>query len=397
MTDLEPGSHPAPRGSSEPRDARGGAERSPANVTHCIHGLGLGGAQKVIASIIRGRHPESYRHFVYSCSDGVLREEVERAGGTVRIVPRTLPRLDPLWVLRLSRAMRRDGIDLVHTHLFGDSLHGYLAARSAGGLPVIMTVHNVAGSFTRLQRLGYRWLLPRVAKTVACSHLVRRSLPSFHAEAARRAIAIPNGIEDPAEQDRTAADPQALRRSLGVDGRATLLAGIGRLAAQKNFRHLISAFARLCRASSADLRLVLLGDGPLRGDLESQARQGGVADRVIFAGFRPDVSSLLRAIDVVVFSSLYEGLPVALLESMAAARCIVSYAVPGMLEAIRDDREALIVPIGDVGRLSQALRSASTDASLRARLGEAARQQFLEKFTADAMVQAYQALYREVL
>ena len=99
----------------------------------------------------------------------------------------------------------------------------------------------------------------------------------------------------------------------------------------------------------------MVGDGSLRQDLERLACAAGIAERVVFTGFREDVPRLLRVVDVVVFSSLYEGLPVALVEAMAAGRCVVATDVPGIVEAVRDEAEALIVPIGCPDRLAQAL------------------------------------------
>jgi glycosyltransferase involved in cell wall biosynthesis len=105
---------------------------------------------------------------------------------------------------------------------------------------------------------------------------------------------------------------------------------------------------------------------------------------------------LLQAVDVLVFTSGYEGLPIALLEGMAAARCIVGTDAPGILDAVRDHREALIVPVGDPDRLRCALEQALADPALRKRLGAAARCRFLEEFTAERMVARYEQVYQEV-
>lgn len=364
-------------------------------VAHCVHGLGLGGAQKIIASIVRGTDPAVFRHFVYSCDDGVHREEVEQAGATVRVIERRLPKFDPMWVIRLASAMRADGIDLVHTHLFGDSLHGYLASRAAGRPPVIMTLHIGVEGLNVLQAWGYRWLLSRCARVVACSRAVQSSFQSSRAGSRPAVLVIPNGISLSRRPDGPVS-AQEVRQRLGARAGETLLASIGRLVEQKGHRYLLSAFAKLVRSRGVGARLVVLGDGPLRGALEMQAREEGIADRVLFAGIRADVLGLLPAIDVVVFSSLFEGMPVALLEAMAAARCIVATDVPGIVEVVRHDREALIVPIGDAEGLCQALHDVATAPALSRRLGEAARRRFLGEFTAERMIERYEDVYLQV-
>ncbi len=362
-------------------------------LAHCIHGLGLGGAQKVIAGIIRGRRDPRFEYYVYSCHEGAQRQEIEAAGATVRIIPRALPKLDPLWAWGLARQMRRDGIHLVHAHLFGDSLHGYLGARLAGGLPVVLTLHSRPEAYTSLQLRGYRWLLARSAATVACSAAVERAF-SGRGLTAGRLLTIANGLEPPA----TEVPPtrrRELRSDLGASEETILIAAVGRMVVEKAYGDLIAAFARI--RPELDTRLVLVGEGPLRQDLEAEARRLQLGDRVIFTGLRSDVPELLQAVDVVAFSSLFEGMPMVLLEAMAASRCVVTTDVPGILEAVRDDREALVVPAGDVASLTAALERVAADRSLRERLGAAAKQRFDAAFTADAMVRAYEGLYREVL
>jgi glycosyltransferase involved in cell wall biosynthesis len=170
------------------------------------------------------------------------------------------------------------------------------------------------------------------------------------------------------------------------------------LSEQKGQRYLISAFARLRREQPDNpVRLVLLGDGELRQELEAQVTAEKMSDHILFAGFRPDIPELLQAVDVIVFSSLFEGLPIALLEAMAAARPLVCTDIPGNLDAVRDDREALIVRTADADSLAQALGRITRDTALRQRLGQGARQRFLDQFTAAAMVGHYEDLYHQVL
>lgn len=359
-------------------------------IAHCIHGLDLGGAQQVVKHLVRGCGRAGFSSVVYSPVGGVFADEVADAGAVVHVLPRRFPKLDPGWVRTLARQMRDDGIELVHTHLFGDSLHGYLAARSAGQLPVVTTLHAVAGFHSRVQRLGYRWLLPRVARAVACSDAVRRSFVADLAGRPATVDVIANGIALPSPEHAAAA-------AIDVGGgRAVVVAGIGRLVPEKDFASLIDAVALLWK-EGLPIRLLLLGEGPLRGALEARAAAAGVAEWVSLPGFRPDVQELLRTIDVVAFSSLDEGLPMALLEAMAAARCVVATDVGGIGGAARHDQEALLVPPRDPAALAGALRRVIRDPALRRRLGAAAERRVRECFTAERMVDAYMRLYRDVL
>ncbi len=356
-------------------------------VGQCIHGLGLGGAQKIIASIVRGRS-EGFEHVVYSCEDGVLMDEVERAGATVRIVPRHVPKWDHGWMRRTAAAFERDGVDVVHGHLFGDTLHGYFAARRAGDRPFLMTLHNDYRSFSRLQRWGYSYLLKHADMSVGCSDFVRRSFAE-HSALNGRLVAVPNGVEPPIEPRRSRRE---LLEELGApDGRQVVMA-FGRLSEQKGYSHLLEALASLEERP----HLVLVGEGELEGELRRQADALGIGELVTFAGFRSDVGDLMYAADIVVFPSLWEGLPVALIEAMARARCLIVTDLPGMVEAVGPERGAIVVPPGDSGALAEALHTVTTSPELRMQLSRGAAERWEESYTADAMVRAYEALYRRL-
>jgi len=358
--------------------------------------MGLGGAQQVIRHIVAASDASSYEYLVYAGHDGVFRPDIEAAGAVVRVVPRRLRLFDPFWLAALSRQMRRDRIEVVHTHLFGDNLHGYLAARLAGDIPVIMTLHNTARHFRRTQLLAYRWLIPRSERAVACAPSALEAFKEMFGEHARSMIVIPNGL--PEEEDKLPAPAvtAGLRRELGIPDGARVVVALGRMVAQKAFSDLISAFARVAARGRRDARLVLLGEGEERAALERQAAREGVGELVLFPGFRNDARSIVAASDVLAFSSLYEGLPVALLEGMAASRCIVATAAPGLREVLTNERTALLVPLRDPDAMAKALERALSDTALRERLGAAARACYLAEYTADTMARRYEAVYAQL-
>ena len=362
-------------------------------VAQCIHGLGLGGAQQIVASIVRDPRGKPFRYFVYSSLGGVRKNEIESPEVAVRVLPRMIPKLDPVWVARLRTAFESDRIDVVQTHLFGDSLHAYLAAR-LGNLPVVMTLHNRAESFSRMQQVGYRWLIPRCFRVVSCSESVRQTFQTTGWPGVERIVAIPNGIQTNA---RTVSDQAVaeIRSQLGIAPETTTIAAIGRLVEQKGYKYLIEAMRLLTEVSQSRTRLLIIGEGPYRERLQAQIHVAGLGEHVIITGYRSDIPALLEIVDIVVFSSLWEGLPIALLEVMAAARCIVATRIPSITEAVRESREALLVPPANAGQLAQALELAIAQPDLRRRLGQAARARFQTQFTAERMIARYEEIYAQ--
>jgi len=364
-------------------------------IAHVIHSLGLGGAQQVVKYLVSHGDKARFEHRVYAGSSGVFHPEIEAAGAEVTIAQRYLAKVDPLWIAKLVKLLRRDKIQLVHTHLFGDSLHGTIAARWAGRIPVIVTIHNSLVDFSAVQRAGYKWMLPRAARVVACSESAGES---FHALVDASMIdVIPNGLDPAAVPAVTDATVRVARDALGVPRDSVLLGAMGRLVPQKGFSFLLSAFRSLVDRARFDVRLVLLGAGPNEEMLRRQAADAGIADRVSFLGFRSDARALMLGFDVLVFSSLYEGLPIALLEGMAARRCIVSTSAPGLAEVLTDGEDALLAAPRDAQSLAEALLRAVGDADLRRRLGDAAHRTFLARYTVERMVSRYESLYREIL
>jgi glycosyltransferase involved in cell wall biosynthesis len=200
----------------------------------------------------------------------------------------------------------------------------------------------------------------------------------------------------PLQEFAPVAPERALRarRELGLPPGALLVGAIGRLNEQKGHRYLLDAAAQVFRGR--DVRLLIAGDGDLLEPLREQARQLGIAERVVFAGHRGDVPELLGAIDVFCISSLYEGTPLTLFEAMAAGKAVVSTSVDGCREVLADGHNGLLVPPQNAGALASALVRVLDDAALRKRLGEAALRDS-RRYDVDACVRQMQDLYEELL
>jgi len=366
-------------------------------VAQCIHGLGVGGAQQVVRFIVSDGDTQEFEHYVYTPHGGAFLPDIEAAGATVRIVARVLPKFDPVWIWRLAAQFRRDEIDVVHCHLFGDSLHGYFAARAAGGLPIVITTHSSITNFSNAQRRGYRWLLQRADRTVGCSESSGRQFREYLAGTNTRVDVVPNGLA-PGSVVRAEDDHwQAFKAEMGIPAAAPVVGSVGRLVPSKGFDRLIEAFSDVLAASTTEARLIIVGDGAQRDELERKITQTGLVGRAILTGYRSDAAALTSRFDVLAFASDYEGLSLSMLEGMASARCLVATDAPGICDVLTDDLDALLVPPRDVPALAAALTRVLEDDGLRTRLGCAGRETFYGNYTARHMADRYETIYREVL
>ena len=221
------------------------------------------------------------------------------------------------------------------------------------------------------------------AHTTECLHAYER-IPR------RKLHTIVNGID--ARLFERPIDVAAVRASTGVPAGARIALFASRLEPQKDVANLLAAFA-LLDESVRDLHLVIAGQGGLRPQLEEEARIRGLSSRVHFVGVRLDVPDLLRASDVFVLSSRWEGLPMVVLEALAAGCPVVSTAVGGVPTAIEDEHTGLLVPPQDAQALASALTRMVSDAALRSRISDEGRKVFASRFSATAMTRAYEALY----
>ncbi len=303
-------------------------------------------------------------------------------------------KFDPRIVSDLVALARARQARILHVHGYSAADFGRLAAWGVGA-KLVLHEHFADPSMPGYQALADRLLARLTDRAIAVSASTRDFLVHERSVPAERVRLIWNGA--PLDEFASASREQALalRRSLGVAEGALLFGIVGRLSEQKGHRYLLEAMARVFpKASSA--WLLVVGDGDRMDSLRSQATDLGIAERVVFAGHRSDVPTVLAALDVFCISSTYEGTPLALFEAMAAGKCIVSTAVDGCREVLEDGVTALLTPAADPDRLAGALLRATQDAGLRARLADNARAASV-RYDIRECVRQMEALYDEVL
>lgn len=381
-------------------------------VLHMLPDLELGGGQLLLLRNVSAMDRSEFSHVVCGVrAAGTMHEQFRAAGLELHTLGLRSPAGMPAALHRLVRIVRDRGIDLIHTNNTGtDRLFGQAAALVCGR-PVVNSLHSPLQYGRRQRGLGkvaqrVRLRVDRavarrtIRHVVAVGQSVREEWHGYF-----RALGVADehhtivhpGLEPAGYEPRSAEERAALRRSLGLEDASPLLITVARMTNGKG-QGVLFPLLRRVREGRPAARLLLVGDGPLRADHEASARREGVADAVVFAGARHDVPALLDAADLVVFPSLSEGLPLAVLEAMAAARPVVAFDLPSFKELHDDPACAVFVrPIGDGEALTRAVLDVLARPDGMAAMAAIGRRTIETRFTQQATSRALERIYREVL
>jgi glycosyltransferase involved in cell wall biosynthesis len=365
-----------------------------ARICQLITGLGPGGAERCVYELATRLDRRRFDVQVAALRGGAVADRLAVAGVAVHVVGAR--RWADAWKLpHLAGHLRRARLDLLHTHLFHADLAGRPAARAAGVGRLVHTVHTAEGRWRPWQfawaRAAAGWCdrIVCVGRAVRRFHARRSGLPAW------RYVVIPNAVDTP----RWAPDAGARarrRRRWGIADDEVLLAFVGLLAREKGIDTLLEAFGLLV-ARGARVRLVIAGDGPMRRRVAAfiAGRPGG--ERVRWLGFADDVPAVLRAADLCVAPSRWEGLPLAVIEAMAAGLPVVASRTAGLAELVLDGRTGRLVDAEDAAGLAGAIEALAADRPLRRRMGDAARRRAEANYDLAANVAAHERLYEDVL
>lgn len=381
--------------------------RAPARVRvlHLITRLIVGGAQEnTIASVARV-DPRRYDSCLWigpqTGSEGSLLADARRRSLLVRVLPDLVREIslvrDMRVAVQLVLLLRRERFDIVHTHSSKAGILGRFAAHMAGVPHVVHTVHgwgfhdHMSPHLKRLYVTLERMLEPWTSRLVSVSNRTT-------------GVGLGEGIGDESSYvlirsgiplDRFRPDAERGRRAraeLGIAEDEVVVGSVGRLSEQKNPHDFIRMAERLS-SGRGGLRFLYVGDGPLRDDIEREASEVGAGDAVLLPGIRDDVPDVLRAMDLFVLTSLWEGLPRVVLQALATGVPVVAYDTAGIREAVVEGINGHLVSPGDVEGMARRLAPLVDDASLRAEMGDRAVAGFDRSFSEDAMIRDLETLY----
>jgi glycosyltransferase involved in cell wall biosynthesis len=377
-------------------------------VLQVITRLIIGGAQETVMLVADMLDPARFDASVISGPqtgpEGSLIEDVRARGIPLTIEPALVREINPakdlLALVCLIRFIRRGRYDIVHTNSSKAGILGRWAAWLAGVPVVVHTVHGWAHNERQHPLLRRFYIfLEQVTQLITRKLIVvsprntEKGLADGIATPAKY-VMVRSGIE--LDRFRQPVRPREdVRTELSIPLDAPVVGTVTRLSPQKAPLDFVKAVARVAE-KRPNIHFVIVGDGPLRAEVEARVAASGLADRVHLTGLRRDVPDLLHSFDVFALTSLWEGLPRVLPQAMAAGLPIVATAVDGNAEAVEDGISGILTPPGDPQSLADALLRLLDDPALAAEMGAAGRKR-ADEFGARKMVDDIAALYETLL
>jgi len=357
----------------------------PLNVVHIIDGLGIGGAERHLVNIVNAMNEDERAVVCIGRKPRGASFHQSLAPAVTQAFIRIRSYDWPVSVLKLASFLRRNRTDVVHTHMYRANLYGCLAAKLAK-VPVIVTSEHGENPW---KSFSHRWLERNIISNIADVRLCvskkildkRRNIDGVPIEKLRLTV---NGTVLPK------LGPGTVQNNVPVIGT------VGRLIDAKDYSRLLRAIAIL-KDKHYKFRVDVVGNGPEMDALKKTTRDLELGDTVQFVGTVTDVDTYYRSFDMFVSSSKREGLPIALLEAMAYGLPIVATDVGASAETVCNGEGGLIVAPNDTTALADALKRLLDDATLRARLGGAARRRVEKHFSVSKLAHDYLSMYRQIL
>ncbi len=353
-------------------------------ILHIVNSLSTGGAEKLVADLapLQRDCGNEVEVLLLKGGESIFREALSAAGIRVHDFGAGTSVYSPLNIFRLIPFMRK--YDVVHVHLFPAQYWAVFAKLiSFAGTPLVTTEHSTHNRRREIRafRLIDKFVYGRYAKIVCCSTRAEDALKK-HAGNMKNIVCVSNGIST---DEFASAEPMS-RRVLGIPESAFVLIQVARFNYPKNQDCVIRALKKL----PENMHAIFVGDGVRREPCEALAAELGVRERAHFLGVRADVPALLKAADVVVCSSSYEGLSLASAEALASNRPVVASDVPGLAEVVGG--AGILFPQGDESALAGTIMRLATDKDFYAQISEQCKKRACD-FDIKTMAEKYLMLY----
>jgi len=366
-------------------------------IMHLISSNGIFGAEKVLLNLASNMNYNGIKSCIgvvnnlHNSHLEVFKEAEER--GIPAYVVESKGRFDFGAVRQLERAIIENKINLLHTHNYKANFLGILAARRAS-VPVIATNHLWTKSGWKLRFYEFIdaiMLKVFVKKIIAVSESVKRDMVLAGIPGSRIKVIL-NGLDTAEPQN---IDREILRDSFGIDKGVKIIGVVSRLSPEKGHKFLFEAIQIIVQKHSG-IKLLIIGDGPSKEGLIKEVEHLGISEKVVFAGYQPDMNRIYPIIDILIQPSLREGIPITLLEGMNQSKPIVATDVGGVSELIKDRFTGLLIQPASSAELYNAITALLDDNSLCEKMGQNARKFAQDNFSLEKMINSYRIVYEEL-
>ncbi len=367
-------------------------------VLHLLDTTQFAGTEKHVLLLMQ-ELKESGVGAVLACRfDSPLRQAAVQQG--LNVVP-IFGRYPPLRTLRvLAEAARGKNVDLIHAHNGRTMLMAALLHRKIG-TPVVATQHFLAPQFTTYRGVkklvaqqGHHWVNGQTSQFIAISESVRRAMLSRERLPPHKIVTVPNGIAPLAAPSTERLE--ALRHELGIKAARPVVVCVARLGEEKGLSYLLKAVPDVLKQHS-ETHFIVVGEGPLRHQLEQAARTLEIEHALTLTGFRQDAVDVIALGDIFVLPSLAEPFGLVLLEAMALNKPVVTTRAGGPLEIVVDEETGLLVPPGDSAALAKAIIGLLHDVPKARLMGQKGQERFQQNYTAQQMTKATLDVYQAAL
>lgn len=369
--------------------------RKKIKIAHFIPSLRMGGAENVVVDFCRFSDKNKFQTYVIYWED---REDLlEKLSGTGTIVEKiSFDKVVSLRsIIKLASFLKKNSIDILHTHLMDPDLLGFFAAKISG-VPQVLSIHSYPFPKEKRHRIRYKVMSFGIKKIICVSRTVERHVSSSTGIPTAKLEVVHNGIDvEKFSRERTEAEKREIKGSLGISTGLIVVGNVSRLIPDKGHECLIKAAPKILERFPGIVFLIV-GDGRLRKDLEALVSSLGLAEKFIFTGTRNDVPSLLSIMDVFVFPTFHESMGLSVLEAMAAARPIVATNDVAVIEIMDDPREGFLIKAGDVDAIARSVISLLNHPSDAEKMGRLARVR-AKNFSIGKMVSRYEDVYYSTL
>jgi len=369
---------------------------TPVNVLHVVDDFSEGGAAVVVDNLIKGLSTDEFVPFI-CCLDAVGKlGEVYKCRGVYVTCMERMPGLDKRLFVSIRRCIRDNKINVIHAHQYTSYFYSLVASLMVFPRPkIVFTEHGRHfPEVHRWKRAFVNQVLHHLTHSfIAVSESVKASLVTYEKIPAGKIDIIVNGIEG---ADFVVQKDYALASELGLHEDSIVFGAMSRLVEAKNHQTLLRVFSLVLRHFPT-ARLVIVGDGEYRGELENMARSLGIDNEVLFTGVRHDIKEMLSVFDVLALVSFYEGTSMSILEAMAAAVPVLASDVSGNTYLVEDGVNGFLVPVDDDELIVERMLELCKDRALRERMGAAGSVRVAECFSRDSMALKYAEIYRGLL